>query len=112
MDCMSVKIVDTETGVVMGRIQWFDLKASIHKTIWSARWGRTRTTPEGNTLVLRSTDLSEAWTLLDIYEGSVQKITYDEEGAIDCIFVTTHIRVETQAVNTVVEEALPPGIYV
>lgn len=107
MDCTNVKIIDTKTGIVMGRIQWLDLKASVQSHQWSAHWGRTRTTSEGDTLVLRSTDLSEAWTLLDIFEGSIDEITFDHSirngdatapttQTIDRIYVTGRL-VETRA---------------
>ena len=95
---MNFKIIDSSEGI-LNRIQWFDLKASVHSPFWAAKWGRTLTTPDGNTLVLRSTDLTETLTLLAIYEGRVDKITYDEAGAIECIFVTTLIRIETKAME-------------
>ena len=87
-----LKIIDVETETTIGFIQWFRLEASVHSYEWKATWERKRRTVEG-TVLLRSTDLTESWVILDTYEGEVSKVDCDE----NAIYVKNYKVVSTRA---------------
>jgi len=74
---LNLKIKDTHTGKVITHMSRFSLEAHTDSPGWEARWEQKRTTNEGNTMVLRSTDLTEAWLLVDTYLGEVERIDLD-----------------------------------
>jgi hypothetical protein len=88
-----LKIVDAETETTIGLIQWFRLEASVHSFAWKATWERKRRTEQNNVMLLRSTDLTEAWFILDTYEGEVAKIDCDE----NAIYVKNYKVISTRA---------------
>jgi|GEM_PF-6255124 len=71
-----LNIVDAETDTCINLVQWFRLEASVSSHEWKATWERKRAV-NGNVMLLRSTDLTEAWFVLDTYEGEVSEIDCD-----------------------------------
>lgn len=69
----ALKIIDVETETI-SLIQWFRLEATTNQLRWKATWEKKRKTPEDNVMLIRSTDLTEVWCILDTYEGEIVKV--------------------------------------
>jgi len=78
----ALKIVDVETDTIISLIQWFRLEVATNSIQWKAMWEKKRKTPEGNVMLIRSTDLTEVWCILDTYEGEIEKVDLCEANEI------------------------------
>lgn len=71
-----LKIIDVENEKIIGFVQWIRLEAAVSAIKWKAMWERKRKTLDDNVFLLRSTDLTEVWYILDTCEGELEKVDY------------------------------------
>jgi len=93
---INLKIIEKETKKIISLIQWFRLEATVNHFEWRAKWERKRNTEEGNMTLLRSTDLTESWIILDTYEGEIEEFDPDT----NIIYVKNCRRIGTRAKDT------------